>query len=84
VAETKVGTHTEVKKDENLDKRSWNIDSEMEIRRSVGCKNRDIKGKSRHLIYRVFQGERSILCEVIVSVILSKKMYMYMWPMRSP
>jgi hypothetical protein len=27
----------------------------------------------------MFQEERSIFCEVIVSVILSKKVYMYMW-----
>jgi hypothetical protein len=31
-------------------------------------------------VYRVFQEERSIFLEVIVPVILSKKLYMYMCP----
>jgi hypothetical protein len=33
-----------------------------------------------HLLYRVFQEERSLFWEVIVSVILSKKVYMYTCP----
>jgi hypothetical protein len=36
--------------------------------------------KSKSLIYRMSQEERSIFWEVIVSVILSKNMYMYMYP----
>jgi hypothetical protein len=31
-------------------------------------------------IYRVFQGEKSIFWEVIISVILNRKLYMYMCP----
>jgi hypothetical protein len=31
-------------------------------------------------LYRVSQEERSIFCEVIVTVNLSKQVYMYMWP----
>jgi hypothetical protein len=35
------------------------------------------------LMYRVSQEERSVFWEVILSVILSKKVYMYMWPISS-
>jgi hypothetical protein len=34
----------------------------------------------RSVIYRVSQKERSIFWEVVVSVIVSKKLYMYMYP----
>jgi hypothetical protein len=33
----------------------------------------------RHALYRVFQEETSLFCEVIVSVILSKKVFMYVY-----
>jgi hypothetical protein len=31
----------EIWRDESLDKRYWKIDAEMEIRRLVGCKNKE-------------------------------------------
>jgi hypothetical protein len=38
---------------------------------------------SRRTLYRVSQEDRSIFWEVIVSIILSKKVYMYMCPIRN-